>query len=185
MPRYALPALVFFGLLVLFGLGLNSDPGLIPSPYIDKPAPPFALPQLRQPDRQISHADLQGEASLLNVWASWCVACRHEHELLLLLSRKKNLRIIGLNYKDERADALDWLARLGDPYEQTAYDYDGKVGIDFGVYGVPETFVLDKNGVIRYKHVGPLTQESLMQTIYPLLRQLQAASLDEVQALDG
>ncbi len=184
MIRYTLPALMFFGLVMLLGLGLGSDPSLIPSPYIDKPAPDFALPRLREPDKQLSAADLRGGVSLLNVWASWCVACRHEHELLLALSREKNIRIVGLNYKDERRAALDWLARLGDPYEQSGHDYQGKVGIDFGVYGVPETFVLDKDGVIRYKHIGPITDESLTKTIYPLLRQLQTAGLKE-QAADG
>ena len=175
MLRYALPAVLFFGLVVLFGLGLGSDPGRIPSPYIDKPTPQFDLPRLRWPDRRISHADLQGEITLLNVWASWCAACRHEHELLLGMSQN-NTRIIGLNYKDKRADALNWLSRLGDPYEQNAYDYEGKVGIDFGVYGVPETFVLDKNAVIRYKHIGPITEEALTEIIYPLLQQLRAAN---------
>jgi len=179
MIKYTLPALLFFGLVILLGLGLNADPGRIPSPYIDKPAPAFNLPRLREPDQNISHVDLPGEVTLLNVWASWCVACRHEHALLLSLSRDKNTRIIGLNYKDERAAAIDWLTRLGDPYEQNAYDYAGKVGIDFGVYGVPETFVLDKNGVIRYKHIGPITAESWTQTLYPLLQRLQAAALGE------
>ena len=172
MIKYALPAVIFFGLVILFGSGLGSDPSLIPSPFIDKPSPEFELPKLREPNKTISSADLQGEVTVFNVWASWCVACRYEHELLLSMSREKNIRIVGLNYKDERPEAIAWLNRLGDPYEKSAHDYEGKVGIDFGVYGVPETFVLDKKGVIRYKHIGPVTEESLTETIYPLLEKL-------------
>lgn len=185
MIKYALPAVLFFGLLILFALGLGSDPSRIPSPFIDKPVPAFDLPRLKQPSVQISHEDLRGEVTLLNVWASWCVACRHEHELLLSMARDKGLRIVGLNYKDERPDAIAWLNQLGDPYRKSAHDYEGKVGIDLGVYGVPETFVLDKHGIIRYKHIGPITNEVLTTTIYPLLRELRQDNNAPVALITG
>jgi cytochrome c biogenesis protein CcmG/thiol:disulfide interchange protein DsbE len=139
---------------------------------IGKPAPDFALTQLDAPEKTIRREDMLGKVWLLNVWASWCVACREEHPLLVSFARKKLVPIYGLNYKDDRAAGLKWLANFGNPYEASLSDRDGKVGIDYGVYGVPETFVIDKQGVIRYKQIGPVTEEALRTKIEPLVRQL-------------
>ena len=144
----------------------------MPSPLIDKPAPGFALTRLDDPAKTIARDDMLGKVWMLNVWASWCVACREEHPTLVAFSKTKAVPIIGLNYKDTRADGLGWLGRFGDPYEVSIFDQDGRVGIDFGVYGVPETFVIDKKGLIRFKHIGPLTPEIVQTRIQPLLRQL-------------
>jgi cytochrome c biogenesis protein CcmG/thiol:disulfide interchange protein DsbE len=176
MNRYLIPLAVFVFLVVLFRIGLNHDPQLVPSPLIDKPAPAFTLPSLREPATNISSTDLQGQAVLLNVWASWCVECRNEQPVLLDLAEKRKVRIYGFNYKDTRAEAMQWLDRYGDPYVQSAFDENGRVGIDYGVYGVPETFVLDRNGIIRYKHVGPITPEVLNEIILPLLNKLDHPS---------
>ncbi len=173
MWRYLLPLLVFAGLVVFFVLGLQRDPSLVPSPLIDKPLPEFSLPLLQQPDHNMAAADLGGEVTLLNVWASWCVACRYEHPLLMKMAQRDTVRIIGLDYKDTRPEALRWLERHGDPYDASLFDEDGRVGIDLGVYGVPETYVLDRNGVIRYKHVGPITEEILNETLNPILQRLR------------
>ena len=172
--KYLLPLAAFGVLLVFLGLGLTLNPREVPSPLIDRPAPSFSLPQLDEPQRVLAPADLQGRVWLLNVWASWCVACRQEHPVLVEFSRTGKVPIYGLNYKDQRADALTWLGRFGNPYRASISDSDGRVGIDYGVYGVPETFVIDKQGVIRYKQVGPITQEILNRKILPLLRQLGA-----------
>jgi cytochrome c biogenesis protein CcmG/thiol:disulfide interchange protein DsbE len=173
MNRYLVPLVVFFALLALLGIGLRYDPHLVPSPLIDKPAPAFALPQLHAPDTTLSKSDLLGQVTLLNVWASWCVACRDEHPVLLQLAKSGDVPIYGLDYKDERSAAVNWLDRLGNPYARNAFDADGRVGIDFGVYGVPETFVVDAHGIIRYKHIGPLTDEVLAQKILPLVKRLE------------
>ena len=173
MNRYLAPLAGFFALVALLGLGLRYDPHLVPSPLIDKPAPAFALPQLHEPGVTLSNADLKGQVTLLNVWASWCVACRQEHPVLLKLAKSGSVPIYGLDYKDERSEALGWLDRLGNPYTRNAFDEDGRVGIDFGVYGVPETFVVDPQGVIRYKHIGPLTDEVLARKILPLVQRLE------------
>jgi cytochrome c biogenesis protein CcmG/thiol:disulfide interchange protein DsbE len=172
--KYLLPLAAFGVLLVFLGFGLTLNPREVPSPLIDRPAPSFSLPQLDEPQRVLAPADLQGRVWLLNVWASWCVACRQEHPVLVEFSRTGKVPIYGLNYKDQRADALTWLGRFGNPYRASISDSDGRVGIDYGVYGVPETFVIDKQGVIRYKQVGPITQEILNRKILPLLRQLGA-----------
>ena len=173
MLRYLIPLGVFVALVILLAVGLGLDPKLVPSPLIDKPIPDFTLPEVRAPEKMLSSADLRGKVSLFNVWASWCVSCREEHPLLVALSRSNSVTIYGLNYKDQRKDAIRWLDDLGDPYVASAHDLKGKVGIDFGVYGVPETFVIDRNGVIRYKHIGPIDQKALEQKIMPLVRELE------------
>ncbi|MFH0344086.1 MAG: DsbE family thiol:disulfide interchange protein [Chromatiales bacterium] len=181
MLRYALPLTAFVLLIALLVVGLRRDPRLVPSPFIDNPAPGFDLPQLRDPAKRITTDDLKGTATLVNVWASWCVACRDEHPLLLDLARTSELRIIGLNYKDERKQALAWLRRLGDPYEKIAYDGDGRAAIEWGVYGVPESFLVDAGGVIRLKHVGPLTPEVVASELLPRLRETGPRSANGAQ----
>ncbi len=168
-PLRSLPLLVF-GVIVyfLFG-GLSRDPRLVPSPLVGKHAPAFDLPDLHTPDTRLTQADLQGRPTLVNVWASWCVACRDEHAVLLKLADAKRVRLLGLNYKDRREDALAWLTRLGDPYDRTIVDADGRAAIDWGVYGVPETFLVDAAGIIRYKHVGPLTWALIEDELFPLI----------------
>lgn len=171
--RVLLPLAAFGIMVAFFAVGLALNPRLVPSPLIEKPAPEFRLPELHDSNRIVSLANFEGRVSLLNVWASWCVACRQEHPLLMGLSAGKSVPIYGLNYKDERSDAIEWLAKLGNPYRAIAADRDGRVGIDWGVYGVPETFVIDRKGVIRYKHIGPLDLDALRDTVLPLVRKLQ------------
>ena len=174
MNRYLLPLGIFIALVVLLGVGLKLDPREVPSPFIGKPAPAFTLPQLHAVDSTISVAELKGKVWILNVWASWCVACRSEHPLFVEFAKRNPTTLVGLNYKDEHADALRWLEFYGDPYTHIAVDRAGAVGIDWGVYGVPETFVIDKQGVIRYKQIGPVTREALQDKIIPLLQELEA-----------
>lgn len=176
MIRYLIPLAIFLSLVVLFRIGLNYDPHRVPSPLIDKPAPEFSLPNLKDGSATVSLSDLKGQTVLLNVWASWCVQCRVEHPLLMEFARKSKVPVYGLNYKDTREDAMNWLARHGDPYRHSAFDESGRVGIDFGVYGVPETFVVDRNGIIRYKHIGPLSREAMQEIILPLLHRLNQPS---------
>ncbi len=171
MNRY-LPLGIFAVIAAFLAIGLFLDPREVPSPLINKPAPAFSLPQLHQPRQTFSRDDMKGKVWLLNVWASWCVACREEHPVLVELARSGAVPIVGLNYKDERRDGLRWLAQFGDPYRLSAYDYDGRIGIDYGVYGVPETFLIDKNGIIRYKRIGVVTPEILRDKILPLVREL-------------
>jgi cytochrome c biogenesis protein CcmG, thiol:disulfide interchange protein DsbE len=172
--RYLIPLALFLLLVGFFAVGLFRDPREVPSPFIGKPTPAFKLEQLHQPQLAFTPEDMKGKVWLLNVWASWCVSCRVEHPLLVDMSRKKIVPIVGLNYKDKRDDGVKWLAKFGDPYVLSVHDLDGKVGIDFGVYGVPETFVIDKQGVIRYKQIGPITPEALEKTLLPLIRKLDA-----------
>ena len=172
--RYSLPLAVFVILVILLGIGLKLDPGLVPSPLIDKPLLAFSLPTVHDRDVMLTSTDLQGQVVLLNIWASWCVACRTEHPLLVDLMKQGRVNIYGLNYKDERQNALEWLARLGDPYRASAFDQDGRLGIDLGVYGVPETFVLDRRGIIRYKHIGPITPQILKDKLLPLIHKLES-----------
>ena len=172
--RYILPLLAFLVLAGFLARGLNLDPREVPSPLIDKPAPSFALTRLDDPSATMNRDDLLGKVWMLNVWASWCVACREEHPLLVEFSKRRVVPIYGLNYKDQRGDASAWLARFGNPYDASLFDDEGRVGIDFGVYGVPETFVIDQNGVIRMKHIGPLTPEVIATKIEPLLKKLDA-----------
>jgi cytochrome c biogenesis protein CcmG/thiol:disulfide interchange protein DsbE len=173
--RFYLPITLFVALLVLLGAGLRLNPGELPSPLIGKPAPAFALAQLHQPDKTISTAELAGRVWMLNVWASWCGACRQEHPVLMEFANSGALPIYGLDYKDAQADGLSWLGQQGNPYVASAFDADGRVGMDYGVYGVPETFVIDKRGVIRLKHVGPLTREVIERRILPLIKELNRA----------
>jgi cytochrome c biogenesis protein CcmG/thiol:disulfide interchange protein DsbE len=174
MKRYLLPLLVFLVLIGFLGVGLKLNPREVPSPLIDKPAPAFSLPRLDAPEKQLALQDLKGKVWLLNVWASWCVACRVEHPLMVELAGTGAVPIYGLNYKDKRDEALVWLGRHGNPYVASLVDAEGLVGIDFGVYGVPETFVIDKDGIIRLKHTGPVTAEVLRDTILPLVKKLNA-----------
>jgi len=172
MTRYLIP-LALFGVLVIFlAIGLGHDPREVPSPLINKPAPAFQLTQLHQPTKTFSTQEMRGKVWLLNVWASWCVSCREEHPVLIDLSRKGTLPIYGLNYKDRREDGLGWLREFGDPYVLSAVDSDGRVGIDYGVYGVPESYLIDREGVIRFKQIGPVTPEVLEKKILPLAREL-------------
>jgi len=172
--KFIIPLALFVVLVGFLMVGLNLNPREVPSPLIGKPAPAFSLPRLDDPAQQIGKQDLLGQVWILNVWASWCVACREEHPLLVEFSRRKVAPIYGLNYKDGRAEAQRWLANFGNPYTASISDTQGKVGIDFGVYGVPETFVIDKRGTIRFKQIGPVTAEVLKDKIEPLLKQLQA-----------
>ena len=172
MKRYLLPLAAFIVMLGFLGLGLRLNPRDLPSPLVGRAAPRFSLPTLDQPSKSLSPDDLLGRVWLLNVWASWCVACRQEHGLLVDAARVGTVPIVGLNYKDQRGDALDWLGRLGNPYAAAVSDRDGLVGIDYGVYGVPETFVIDKAGVVRQKFTGPITPERLRDEIQPLIDRL-------------
>jgi cytochrome c biogenesis protein CcmG, thiol:disulfide interchange protein DsbE len=173
--RYVLPLLLFALLVVLFIFGMQIDPRRVPSPLIDKPLPAFELAQLHDPELMLSNQKLRGDVVLVNVWASWCVSCRYEHPLLLAFSREGDVDLYGLNYKDTRKDALQWLKQYGDPYKTSAFDPLGRTGIDFGVYGVPETYVLDKDGIVRYKHIGPISQGDLDDTILPLIKKLRSS----------
>ena len=168
-----IPLGVFAVLVVFLAIGLTRDPREVPSPLIGKAAPAFVAPRLQAPEQTFSGKDMLGKVWLLNVWASWCVACRQEHPILMEFAKTKTLPLIGLDYKDQAADGLKWLARFGDPYDLSVTDLDGRIGINFGVYGVPETFLIDKQGVIRYKHIGPVTPEALQNTILPLVQELQ------------
>jgi cytochrome c biogenesis protein CcmG/thiol:disulfide interchange protein DsbE len=173
MNRFVIPLAVFAVLLVFLFVGLGLNPREVPSPLIGKPAPAFELTQLHDSGKPFTHKDLAGKVWLLNVWASWCVACREEHPVLVELSKSKTLPIVGLNYKDKPAEGKAWLKQFGDPYLLSVVDQDGRVGIDYGVYGVPETFLIDKQGVIRYKQIGPVTPEVLQTKILPLARELE------------
>lgn len=192
MNKFAWPLIGFALLVVLLAVGLNLNPREVPSPLIGKPAPAFSLSRLAEPEKSFGPQDMQGKVWLLNVWSSWCVSCRQEHPLLVQFSKKSPVPIVGLNYKEVRGDgetdvsklspekeremALqrgnEWLARHGNPYTLTVLDMDGRVGIDYGVYGVPETYVIDKAGIIRMKHTGPITPEVLEKKILPLVAEL-------------
>jgi cytochrome c biogenesis protein CcmG/thiol:disulfide interchange protein DsbE len=172
MKRF-LPLGIFLVLVVFLAVGLGLNPREVPSPLIGKPAPAFQLPQLQEPGRTLGSEELKGKVWMLNVWASWCVACLEEHPILVEFSRRNELPVYGLNYKDKRDDALRWLAKHGNPYTISVRDEDGRVGINYGVYGVPETYVIDRNGLIRYKRIGPVTVQILQEKILPLVRQLQ------------
>lgn len=174
-----LPLIAFALLVVLFAFGIywsaNHDTREVRSPLVGKPAPAYALPLLGDPERRVGSAELAGKPYLLNVFASWCQACRVEHPLFMGEIRRLGVPLIGFNYKDETADAKRWLAQFGDPYDQILVDYDGRVAIDFGVYGAPETFLIDANGVIRYKRIGPFTPESVESELKPAIAALGAA----------
>ncbi len=173
MKRSLLPLLAFMVLVVFLGIGLTKDPRKLPSPFIGKAAPAFTLPQLHQLNKTFSPKDMLGKVWILNVWASWCVSCRAEHHVLNELIQKNKVNLIGLNYKDEVADARRWLGRYGDPYQLSVSDVEGLAGIDWGVYGVPETFVMDKKGIVRLKHTGPVTNKDITDEIIPLIKLLE------------
>lgn len=170
-----MPLAIFVVLVGFLAAGLRLKPREVPSPFIGKPAPAFTLSQLHLPDSKFSPSDLHGQVWLLNVWASWCVSCRQEHPVLMALAKHNLAPIIGLDYKDEREPAKAWLMEHGDPYRLSIWDREGKVGIDYGVYGVPETFVIDKQGIVRLKHIGPLTQTVISEKIIPLVKELNGA----------
>ena len=170
---FLVPIVVFLGIAVFLGIGLSLNPREIPSPLIGKAVPDFRLAPVKGRTLGLATEDLKGEVSLVNVFASWCVACRDEHPLLMRLSRQGIVPIHGLNYKDAPKDAADWLDRLGDPYTRTGADIDGRVGIDWGVYGVPETFVIDRNGHIVYKHIGPISARDWEEKMGPLVERLR------------
>ncbi|RMH15328.1 MAG: DsbE family thiol:disulfide interchange protein [Gammaproteobacteria bacterium] len=173
MNRFVLPLAAFALLTGLLYVGLKLNPREVPSPLINKPAPEFSLPKLGNMTTQVKRDDLIGQVWLLNVWASWCVSCRQEHPLLVDFSKKNLVPIYGLDYKDNPDDARNWLRRLGNPYSTVLVDMDGRVGIDYGVYGVPETYVIDKKGVIRYKQIGPVTPSALHDKMIPLILKLK------------
>ncbi len=170
------PLLALLLLAAAMWSGLGRDPTFVPSPLVGRPAPQFDLPTLADPTQRFTTADLRGTVTLVNVWGTWCGGCRQEHAVLLGLARD-GVRIVGIDWKDDAAAARDWLRQLGDPYAMVAFDADGRVAIDWGVYGAPETFVVDRNGMVRDKHVGPLTAEVVATRIVPLLAALQKESV--------
>ncbi len=174
--RFLMPLAIFAVLVAFLYRGLSLDPKKVPSPLVGKPVPAFSLPTLNDPGTVLSQADLTGKVSLLNVWATWCVSCRAEHRVLMALANTGKVDIYGLNYKDERAAAQRWLQNLGNPYVANAFDQNGRVGINWGVYGTPETFVIDRKGIIRYKHIGPISEQDLQEIILPLVEQLQSSN---------
>lgn len=170
--RYLLPLVVFLGIAFFLYRGLSLNPREVPSPLIGKKVPEFSVPLLSDPTRTLSAAQLRGKVYLLNVWGSWCVSCREEHPVLVELAKKGTIPIYGLNWKDKQEDAIAWLKRFGDPYAGSGVDRDGKVAIDFGVYGAPETYLVDREGVIRFKQTGPLTWEIIEKKIVPIVSKL-------------
>ena len=172
MLRYLIPLVIFIVLAVFLAIGLTRDPHELKSVLINKPAPAFRVPQLKAADKMISNEDMRGKVWLLNVWASWCVACREEHPYLIEYAKSGVVPIYGLNYKDRREDALATLDELGDPYLVSAVDLDGRVGIDFGVYGAPETYIIDQGGTIRFKYVGPMMPDVWKEKILPVVQEL-------------
>jgi len=176
MVKYLVPLILFIVLAGFLAVGLKLDPHEIPSPLINKPAPDFNLPRLLKTGEKLNNQSLKGQVWLLNVWASWCVSCRSEHPVLNQLAQKKLVTLVGLNYKDVSQEAKQWLAQLGNPYDYIAQDQDGRTGIDYGVYGVPETFIIDKQGVIRHKITGPISMQIIQDTLIPLISQLKGES---------
>lgn len=170
--RFLLPLAAFLVLAVFLGVGLGLNPREVPSPLVGKPAPHFELPQLHRASESFSTVEMRGKVWMLNVWASWCASCREEHPVLMDLARSGLVPIVGLNYKDKRDEGIAWLARFGDPYLLSAYDEKGRVGIDYGVYGVPETYIIDKQGVIRYKRIGIVTPDIVKNKVVPLVAEL-------------
>lgn len=170
--KFLIPLAIFFGLVAFLAAGLKLDPKEVPSPLIGKPAPGFSLTRLDNAQQTIRREDMLGKVWMLNVWASWCVACREEHPLLVQFAARKLVPVYGLNYKDGRLAGQQWLTRFGNPYTASLFDEDGRVGIDWGVYGVPETFIIDREGTVRFKHIGPLTPDVIRSRVEPLVRQL-------------
>ncbi|MEM6513865.1 MAG: DsbE family thiol:disulfide interchange protein [Pseudomonadota bacterium] len=169
MSRFLIPLVAFLVFIPIFLVALFRDPSEIPSPFIDEPAPAFELPTLQNPARIVSNADLEGRAVLVNIWATWCVGCREEHEFLMQLARTGAVPIIGINWRDERSKAIEWLQALGDPYEFSGFDEFNRVGIDWGVYGAPETFLVNADGIVVYKHLGPLDAATWQREFVPRL----------------
>jgi cytochrome c biogenesis protein CcmG/thiol:disulfide interchange protein DsbE len=174
MKKVAWTVGVFVALVLLLAVGLRLNPREVPSPLIGRPAPAFDLPLLMEPDKKFSEKTMLGKVWVLNVWASWCPPCLVEHPVVTQVSRSGMAPVVGLNYKDKREDALPWLKRNGDPYQLIAFDGNGRIGIDYGVYGVPETYIIDRQGVIRYKHIGPITADVVKKEMEPLVRKLSA-----------
>ena len=170
--KFLIPVVLFVPLILFLAAGLKHDPHEVPSPLIGKPAPDFSLARLDDPTQRFSPAELRGKPWLLSVWASWCASCREEHPLLVDLARRSDVTLIGLDYKDQRSDAQNWLRQIGNPYLLSVSDPDGRIGIEYGVYGVPETYVIDRAGVIRYKHIGPVSASDIDNTLLPLLHGL-------------
>jgi cytochrome c biogenesis protein CcmG/thiol:disulfide interchange protein DsbE len=167
-----LPIAIFAALVVLLGVGLTLNPREVPSPLVGKPAPDFHLPLLLHPDKTFSPKDMAGKVWVFNVWASWCPTCRDEHAVLTEFAKSGVAPVFGLDYKDKRDDAMGYLRTLGNPFNVIAFDPEGRVGIDYGVYGTPETYVIDKQGIIRYKRIGPLTPQIIQQKVLPLVHEL-------------
>lgn len=174
--KFLVPLALFLVLAGFLAYGLTLNPREVPSPLVDKPAPEFRLATLAAPETPLGLEDMRGQVWLLNVWASWCVSCRQEHPVLMDLARANVVPLVGLNYKDTRPEALQWLNEHGDPYAVSVVDADGRVGIDYGVYGVPETFLIDREGVIRHKHIGPVTPEAVRDVLLPKIAELSRAS---------
>lgn len=181
MKRALIPFAVFVILAVFLAIGLTKDPRILPSPFINKKAPEFKLPLLDKADVIFSSNSMLGKVWVLNVWASWCVSCRIEHPLWNGLITNNKINLIGLNYKDEVSDAHRWLKLYGDPYQLSISDIEGKVGIDWGVYAVPETFVIDKQGIVRFKHVGAITNQLINETILPLILKLEQVDINAAE----
>ena len=173
MKRFLLPLAIFVVMVGFLAVGLTLNPREVPSPLVGKAAPDFSLPQLHEPDKVFSPKELAGKVWLLNFWASWCSGCKDEHPVLMQLAKSGEVPIYGADYKDRREEALTWLQRWGNPYQLVGVDEAGRVGINYGVYGVPETYVIDKAGKIRYKQIGPVDQDILDKKILPLVRELQ------------
>ena len=174
MSKFLLPLLVFLVLVGVFVVGLTKDPSRIPSPLLGNPAPEYSLPSLEDPTQQAGSADFFGKVALVNIWATWCPGCRQEHGFLMELAAENTIPIYGLNWRDNRPDALRWIDALGNPYQTSAFDADGRVGIDWGAYGAPETFLLDSNGMVVHKHIAPLTREIWERDFVPIIEQLEA-----------
>lgn len=173
LVRLLLPLVVFVMLAGLLYAGLGHDPSIVPSPLIDKPVPSFDLPRLLEPEQRFTSEDLKGQVSVLNVWASWCPGCRVEHDVIARLAESGEVPVYGFNWRDERGDALRWLAQFGNPYDAIPHDPANEVGMDFGVYGAPETFLIDAQGRIRYKHIGPLDENIVRNEIMPRVQKLK------------
>jgi len=172
MNRYLVPLVAVLILIPFLILGLRSDPSKLPSQYIGKPAPEFSLPTLQDPTKTLSTADLKGQISLVNIWATWCPGCRTEHGFLMELASSNTIPIYGIDYRDNRADALRWLEQLGNPYVATGFDEDGRVGIDWGAYGAPETFLISAEGTVLYRFAGPLNWTLWKQEFVPRIAEL-------------
>lgn len=169
MWRYLIPGAIFIVLIGFFIVGLYRDPSLVPSPLIGKPAPAYSLTKVEDPQLKVANTDLLGKKHLVNVWATWCGGCRQEHEFLLQVAQQNVIPIVGIDWKDDMSSAQQWLTQLGNPYAATGFDGDGRVAIDFGVYGAPETFLIDERGVIIYKHIGILTADAWQNKLLPLI----------------